>query len=42
MGTIKVLNTLPGAEDGEIFIPIQVQADIKRIHLRAGFGDEIR
>jgi hypothetical protein len=37
-GTIKVTSTVPGAEDGEKLIPIEIQADIRRIHLKAGFG----
>ena len=41
MGTIKIESTTVGAQEGEILIPIvQIQADIKRIHLRAGFGDD--
>ena len=37
-GTIVVTETMPGSEGGEILIPIQIQADIRRIHLKAGFG----
>ena len=37
-GTIKVSNVVPGVEDGEKLIPIEIQADIRRIHLKAGFG----
>ena len=37
-GTIDVHESMPGAEEGEILIPIQIQADIRRIHLKAGFG----
>jgi hypothetical protein len=37
-GTIMVTESMPGAEEGEILIPIQIQADIRRIHLKAGFG----
>lgn len=37
-GTIAVTETMPGVEEGEVLIPIQIQADIRRIHLKAGFG----
>lgn len=37
-GTIQVSESMPGVEEGEILIPIQIQADIRRIHLKAGFG----
>ena len=37
-GTIKVSDNVPGVEDGEKLIPIEIQADIRRIHLKAGFG----
>ena len=33
-----VTETMPGTEEGEILIPIQIQADIRRIHMKAGFG----
>lgn len=39
-GTVKITAIVPGPEEGEIMIPIQIQSDLKRIHLRAGFGDE--
>ena len=38
-GTIKVTRSVPGAEDGERMVPIEIQADMRRIHLKAGFGD---
>ena len=37
-GTIKVSSIVPGCEEGEKLIPIEIQADIRRIHLKAGFG----
>ena len=37
-GTLKILETVAGGEEGEQFIPIDIQADLKRIHLKAGFG----
>lgn len=37
-GTIKVSQVVPGVESGEKLIPIEIQADIRRIHLKAGFG----
>ena len=33
------MNTVPGFDEGEKLVPIQIQADIRRIHFRAGFGD---
>ena len=39
-GTIKLLHTVPGMGE-EHMIPIQIQADIKRIHYRAGFVDDL-
>ena len=39
-GTIKLNQCCPGPEEGEIMIPIQIQADIKRIHYRAGLTDD--
>jgi hypothetical protein len=42
-GTLKITQSVPGHEEGEQFIPIDIQADLKRIHLKAGFGfDEPR
>ena len=38
-GTIKVTSTMRGVTPDEIFIPIEIQADIKRIHYKAGFGE---
>ena len=40
-GTIKLSQTVPGIEEEEHMIPIQIQADIKRIHYRAGFVDDL-
>jgi hypothetical protein len=37
-GTVKINRALPGSVPGEIFIPFEIQADIRRIHYRAGFG----
>lgn len=39
-GTINLSKSVPGNEEGEIMIPIQIQADMRRIHLKAGFGEE--
>ena len=39
-GTIKLTKSVPGNDEGEIMIPIQIQADMRRIHLKAGFGEE--
>lgn len=36
-GIIKITEIVPGIEDNELFIPIEIQADIRRIHLKAGF-----
>jgi hypothetical protein len=38
-GTIKVTSSMRGVTPDEIFIPIEIQADIKRIHYKAGFGE---
>lgn len=38
-GTCKILKVLKGVGD-EWMIPIEIQADMRRIHYRAGFGDE--
>ena len=38
-GTIKVTRSVPGATLGERLVPIEIQADMRRIHLKAGFGD---
>ena len=35
----QIMNTVPGFDEGEKLVPIQIQADIRRIHFRAGFGD---
>lgn len=40
-GTLHISSVMPGAEDGEHLIPVQIQADLKRIHTRAGFGDDL-
>ncbi len=39
-GTIKVSAPMAGPEDGERMIPIEIQADMRRIHLKAGFGED--
>jgi hypothetical protein len=39
-GTLKVQRVVPGAQPDEIMIPLQVQSDFWRIHLRAGFGND--
>lgn len=37
-GTLKITENVGGPEEGERLIPIDIQADLKRIHLKAGFG----
>ena len=37
-GTLKVTKLVPGATDGELFMPVEIQTDLKRIHYKAGFG----
>ena len=39
-GTLHIAAVTPGSDVGERLIPVQIQADLKRIHTRAGFGDE--
>lgn len=39
-GTIKITDNVPGIEEGEFMIPIHIQADLWRIHLKAGFGHD--
>ena len=39
-GTLKVERVVPGAQPDELMIPLQVQSDFWRIHLRAGFGND--
>mmetsp|Transcript_14674 Transcript_14674/g.22141 ORF Transcript_14674/g.22141 Transcript_14674/m.22141 type:complete len:748 (+) Transcript_14674:55-2298(+) len=39
-GTLKIHKTVPGPVPGEVLIPIEIQADIRRIHHRAGFGSD--
>lgn len=39
-GTLKVNHVVPGALPDEMMIPLQVQSDFWRIHLRAGFGND--
>lgn len=38
-GTCKIIRVLQGIDD-EWMIPIDIQADMRRIHYKAGFGDE--
>ena len=40
-GTIKIIKSVPGMDEEEQMMPIQIQADIKRIHHRAGFVDDL-
>lgn len=37
-GTVMITRAVPGSLPGEVLIPFEVQADIRRIHYRAGFG----
>jgi hypothetical protein len=39
-GTLKVERVVPGAVPDEVMVPLQVQSDFWRIHLRAGFGND--
>ncbi len=39
-GTCKILHVLQGVND-EWMIPVDIQADMRRIHYKAGFGDDI-
>ena len=39
-GTLKITQAVPGVVSNETMIPIQLQADIKRIQLKAGFGGD--
>jgi hypothetical protein len=39
-GTLNMTAITPGAEDGELMIPLHIQADLRRIHTKAGFGDD--
>lgn len=39
-GTLHMTAIAPGVEPDEMMIPVQIQADLKRIHFRAGFGDD--
>ena len=39
-GTLTITKSVPGALKGEVMVPIQIQADMKRIHYKAGFGDD--
>ena len=38
-GTCKISKVLKGIDD-EWIIPVDIQADMRRIHYKAGFGDE--
>eukprot|EP00605_Chrysophyceae_sp_TOSAG23-4_P000385 GSChrysophyteH1.ASY1.ANO1.441.1 assembled CDS len=40
-GTIKITENVAGPEKGERFIPLEIQADMRRIHLKAGFGFDL-
>lgn len=39
-GTIKISANVPGnAEEGEqLMVPLQIQSELWRIHMKAGFG----
>ena len=39
-GTIRLERPAKGAEDGEYLLPVLLQTDMKRIHMKAGFGDD--
>ena len=41
-GTLKILaDVVDGVNKGETLLPIDIQADLKRIHLKAGFGFDL-
>lgn len=37
-GTLHITNTVPGLEEHDVLIPVQMQSDLWRIHWKAGFG----
>jgi hypothetical protein len=37
-GTLKINGVVPGVEEDELLIPVQIQSDLWRIHWKAGFG----
>lgn len=37
-GTLKISQIVPGNDADEVFIPVQLQSDLWRIHWKAGFG----
>jgi hypothetical protein len=39
-GTLKISESVPGSEVDEMMIPVQIQAELWRIHLKAGFGND--
>eukprot|EP01034_Spumella_vulgaris_P023514 gene23514-29736_t len=39
-GTLKISDSVPGAEADELMFPVQIQAELWRIHLKAGFGTD--
>lgn len=39
-GTLKISDSVPGSEVDEMMIPVQIQAELWRIHLKAGFGGD--
>lgn len=39
-GTLQITRPVPGVQDSEVMIPIELQADIKRILSKTGFGEE--
>jgi len=39
-GTLKISQTVPGGAEDEVFVPLDNLADIRRIHLKSGFGGD--
>ena len=37
-GTLKVFKAVPGVSANEMYIPVEIQADLKRVHYKAGFS----
>lgn len=39
-GTVKIERPMAGVDEGDFFIPLEIQSDIRRIHYRAGFDGQ--
>lgn len=40
-GTLKISKIVPGLEPGERLIPLEIQTDMRRVHYKAGFGEDL-